>query len=176
MLIAPQAPIAILPVKAPAPTAPVTGTILPVKAPVPPIGVGQYATLRIGYALNGVKYQDLKVMAPITNAVASFTGSYADAVQGAQNVLLELAKSPAGKIGPANAEGAVALFNTGADTWVARTIFGTPELLRVLNGTPGSGGIASRDFTDAAAGLAALITRNNVVQTPSRFGNNKPTQ
>ena len=174
MQIAPSVTTAhVLPAQQPVTTAHTLPATAPAFEPHGPIGVGSVATLHVGYALNGVRYQDIKVLAPVTAPLGSFDGSLADAVTGAQTLLRTLATKHSGSHDGVEA---LALFHTADNKWMARSIYADPSVLRVIDTKPGTGGITSAEFADRSSDLAALVTLSNALYAPSRLGNTQPNQ
>lgn len=119
-----------------------------------PIGVGRVATLHVGYALNGVAFKDMDIMAPLTEPVATFKGSYADAVRGAQQLL-----SKPNYCGTS----AVGIFMQNPGEWLARSVYTNPAMMHALDTPVGTGGIASVEFINASRALVSLVTAKNEV-------------
>src|SRR4051812_14439982 len=94
--------------------------------PVSPIGVASLGTLRIGHALNGVSFTEHRLVAPVTRPAARFTGSLADAVTGAQQLLT--AQDASG-----STRGVLALVGDGANGWLARVLVSDPTIVRAID-------------------------------------------
>jgi hypothetical protein len=120
-----------------------------------PIGVSTFGTLRIGHALNGVTYTEHHLMSPVTPPVAHFTGSFDDAIAGAQKFLARQELDDAGR-------GVLAITGLGG-SWDAHIVFSDPTVVRAIDNGAGSGGIASIEFTARSRSLAALVTSKGVL-------------
>jgi hypothetical protein len=136
-----------------APKPPVTNLIAegrPGPGPHNPLGVTSYGEMKVGHALNGIAYTTHKLLGPLAPPVATFTGSLQDAITGAQAFVKDYESRADGRI-------AVALLGDG-HTWNAQFLFGDQTVLRAIDNGPGTGGIASIEFTSVSRSLGALVT------------------
>lgn len=139
-----------------APKPPVHSLAAPIDVAGPgpdnPIGVTSYGTMRIGHALNGIRYTEHKLTGPLQAPVREYTGSLQDAIAGATRDLANLEMT-------AVLEGRFALALLGmGNSWRAQMVHADPTVLRAIDNGPGRGGIASISFPSMARSLGAIVT------------------
>ena len=127
--------------------------VTPPRNPNPgPIGVSTLGTLRIGHAMNGISYTEHKLLSPLNQPIAEYSGSLQDAIAAASAELLKIETA-------ADMQGRLAVALLGMPgRWTARTVLADPTVIRAIDHGAGTGGIASIQFTSVSRSLGALVT------------------
>ena len=115
-----------------------------------PIGISGFGTMRIGHALNGIRYTEHQLLAPVAAPLATFTGSLQDAIVGATALAAKLDASGHGR-------STIALLAV-ANQWTAHTVFPDPMIIRAIDTGAGHGSIASISFPTIVSNFGALVT------------------
>lgn len=115
-----------------------------------PIGVSTLGTMRIGHAMNGISYTEHKLLSPLGENFATYTGSLQDAIVAATAAIKEYETRADGRL-------AVALLGMPGQ-WSARMVLADQTVMRAIDNGAGHGGIASIQFTSVSRSLGALVT------------------